>query len=388
MIFEWSLVVSNTYLNACLDFLINKHTWLEVSQNQGRFSHHKLGSCVWPYWYSNIFSLMPGESVVVTQPLEGNNQPMPLSVRTGMDCHGHLCVRTGFIWVNSEKLTHVSFNKNKANWQNKYFPTWWNFVNVAKMTFIKSIHKNRCHKNKSIHFYNLMALGSWCLTFSTKPARRDLLDLAIAAVHHSSSKGMLPSEAEVAWGHHWRLGGGFGFSSSFAKTVNVELQVEIELLNCLFFFSNLRILPYPVWHVCFSGAEEWEKNKSGIRDMQLKVFTSKSDMSWTTTFSTKFDPAYSSPLLPLDISINFSAISTKTWELFLSFKCFYWFSHHCDPVAAFNTCFNFGGEGHTVRLHTHLRSMFSKFRTKQKIALTSQKKTLVFLWFYTWPQNS
>ena len=37
----------------------------------------------------NIFSLMPGESVVVTQPLEGNDQPMPLSVRTGMDCHGH-----------------------------------------------------------------------------------------------------------------------------------------------------------------------------------------------------------------------------------------------------------------------------------------------------------
>ena len=33
--------------------------------------------------------LMPGESVVVTQPLEGNNQPLPLSVRTGMDCHGH-----------------------------------------------------------------------------------------------------------------------------------------------------------------------------------------------------------------------------------------------------------------------------------------------------------
>ena len=28
--------------------------------------------------------LMPGESVVVTQPLEGNNQPMPLSVRTGI----------------------------------------------------------------------------------------------------------------------------------------------------------------------------------------------------------------------------------------------------------------------------------------------------------------
>ena len=50
MIFEWSLVVSNTYLNVCLDFLI-KHTWLEVSQNQGRCSHHKLGSCVWPYWY-------------------------------------------------------------------------------------------------------------------------------------------------------------------------------------------------------------------------------------------------------------------------------------------------------------------------------------------------
>ena len=41
----------------CLDFLINKDTWLEVSQNQGRFSHYKLGSCVWPYWYWIYFLL-------------------------------------------------------------------------------------------------------------------------------------------------------------------------------------------------------------------------------------------------------------------------------------------------------------------------------------------
>ena len=95
----------------CLDFLVNKQTELEgKNQNQGRFSQ--------------TWEAVSGESVVVTQPLEGNNQPMPLSVRTGINgimswSSSQLtaglsllfCARTGRTGC-SENLTNVSFKKS------------------------------------------------------------------------------------------------------------------------------------------------------------------------------------------------------------------------------------------------------------------------------------
>ena len=41
-------------------------------------------------------------------------------------------------------------------------------------------------------------LSSFSIDVSAPLRRRDLLDLSIAAVRHSSSKGLLPSEAEEA----------------------------------------------------------------------------------------------------------------------------------------------------------------------------------------------
>lgn len=115
--------------------------------------------------------------------------------------------------------------------------------------------------------------------------------------------------------------------------------------------------------------------------------------NWKFSLQTGYERPLSQPnlflhipvpnLLPLDSSINFSAVSTKSWELLLCFKCLYWFSCHCDPVAAFNTCFNFGGEVHTVRLHTHFAINVFKIQDQAKIALTFQNKP----WFYTWQKK-
>lgn len=56
--------------------------------------------------------LMPGESVVVTQPLEGNNQPMPLSVRTGI-VMSWSPLRQNWVYLGKLRKTHTCFVQQK-----------------------------------------------------------------------------------------------------------------------------------------------------------------------------------------------------------------------------------------------------------------------------------
>ena len=102
-----------SFLNVCVCFSISSSTsrqdWKEKIRIRADF-------------HVTNWEAVSGESVVVTQPLEGNNQPMPLSVRTGINgimswsssqltaglsllsCASLSCARIG--------RTNVSFKKN------------------------------------------------------------------------------------------------------------------------------------------------------------------------------------------------------------------------------------------------------------------------------------